>query len=426
MREELLMQEWPFSTKSLGIGGSIKQRYSDFVVEEIQTDGTRCEAKRFLEENGFENATPIQIPERADERVFSQLHCDLEKVNTETHFAINHLSRFLQVSRKRIGFAGMKDKRAITCQRISLFQPNLEKLALFKSKMMDVRNFEWKKERIEIGDLKGNAFTIIIRNIELGEKETKKRLEESSAEIEKKGVANYFGEQRFGGIREVTHLVGKELIKGNLEKAVMLYLTHPAEKEPEELKEARKKLLETKDFSQASNDFPIENRFERSMIHHLCEYPNDFAGAIGKLPKSMRYLFTHAYQSFLFNEIIAERIQQGFGLQPIEGDALDGGVATAPLFGFETKFSDGKAGEIEKKIIGQEGVSLREFRVLQLPEASSAGGRKKIALFPQKTEIKKIEKDELNEEKTKVILYFELEKGSYATVVLREIMKTRA
>lgn len=415
--------DWPFSTKSRGIGGNIKQRYSDFVVEEIGADGKKCAAERFLEENGFENATPIEIPKRTDERVFSQLHCDLEKINSETHFAINHLSRFLQVSRKRIGFAGMKDKRAITCQRISLFQPNLEKLALFKSKMMDLRNFEWKKERIEIGDLKGNAFSITIRNIELDSMETEKRLEESLKEVEQKGVANYFGEQRFGGIREVTHLVGKELIKGNLEKAVMLYLTHPAEKELEELKEARKKLLETKDFSQASNDFPIENRFERAMIHHLCEYPNDFAGAFSKLPKSMRYLFTHAYQSFLFNQIIAERMEQGFGLKTIEGDVLEEGIPTVPLFGFETKFAEGKAGEIEKKIIGKEGVSLREFRVPQLPEASSAGGRKKIALHPKKMKMVAVETDELNAGKTKAALFFELEKGSYATVVLREICK---
>lgn len=415
--------EWPFSTKSKGIGGNIKQRYSDFVVEEIQADGKKCAVERFLEENGFEKATPIQIPERKDERVFSQLHCDLEKINSETHFAINHLSRFLQVSRKRIGFAGMKDKRAITCQRISLFQPNLEKLALFKSKMMDLRNFEWKKERIEIGDLKGNAFTITIRNIDFDITETEKRLRESLNEIEQNGVANYFGAQRFGGIREVTHLVGKELIKWNLEKAIMLYLTHPAEKEPEELKEARKKLLETKDFSRASNDFPIQNRFERSMIHHLCKFPNDFAGAIGKLPKSMRYLFTHAYQSFLFNQIIAERMEQGLGLKAIEGDVLDEGIPTIPLFGFETKFAEEKAGKIEKEIIGKEGVSLQEFRVPQLPEASSAGGRKKIALHPKKTKIVSVEKDELNEGKTKATLYFELEKGSYATTVLGEIMK---
>jgi tRNA pseudouridine13 synthase len=417
------MQEWPFSTKSPGIGGVIKQRYSDFVVEEIGTDNRKCQAERFLKENGFENATPIEIPQRSDDRVFSQLHCDLEKINCETHLAIQHLSRFLQVSRKRIGFAGMKDKRAITCQRISLFQPNQEKLLQFRSKMMDLRNFEWKKERIEIGNLKGNAFTITIRNIGFDITETRERLEKSLEEIEKNGVANYFGEQRFGGIREVTHLVGKELVKGNPEKAVMLYLTHPAEKEPEELKKARKSLSETKDFSNASNEFPIQNRFERSMIHHLCKYPNDFAGAFSKLPKSMRYLFTHAYQALLFNEIIAERIRRGTGLKETDGDRLEEGIPTAPLFGFETKFSDGKAGQIEKEIIGKEGISLQEFRIPQLPEASSAGGRKKIALNPKKTEIKAIEEDELNTGKTKAALYFELEKGSYATTVLREIMK---
>lgn len=436
----------PFSTSTPGIGGQIKRRYSDFVVEEIQTNGKKCEVKRFWQENdpqekrntdnsnsfpienddqipGLQNATPIQLPPKPADRTFSQLHCDLEKINTETSLAVSHLARFLQVSKKRIGYAGLKDKRAITCQRISIFEPNVERLERFHSKMIDLRNFEWKKERIEIGDLSGNAFSITIRNIELDQNETKKRLEKSIQEILQNGVANFFGEQRFGGIREVTHLVGKELINGNLEKAVMLYLTHPAEKEPEGLKEARKKLLETKDFPQASNDFPIENRFERSMIHHLCRFPNDFAGAIGKLPKSMRYLFTHAYQSFLFNQIIAERMKEGFGLQPIEGDVLEKGTPTAPLFGFETQFADGKAGKIEKEIIGKEGISLQEFRIPQLSEASSAGGRKKIAQHPQKMKIVSIEKDELNEGKTKTTLYFELEKGSYATTVLREVMK---
>lgn len=413
----------PFSTQSPGIGGSIKQRYADFIVEEIQLDGSKRRAERFLKEDGFKSPSLIELPEKPGDRKFSQLHCDLEKVNCDTNNAISRLSRSIGCSKKRVGYAGLKDKRAITCQRISLFNPDLERLRQFHSPVLDLRNFEWKQERIEIGNLKRNAFTIIIRNIDGEKNEIHIKLEKLLKEIGSNGVANYFGEQRFGGIRNVTHLVGKAMIKGNLEEAVFLYLTHASEKEPEALKNARKQLAEQKDFAAALHAFPQENRFEKAMLNHLVKYPNDFAGAFSQLPKPMRYLFTHAYQSFLFNQIIAERISQGIGLQAQPEDVLMDGIPTAPLFGFETKFCDGKIGQIEKKTLENEGVSLTEFRVLQMPEVSSAGSRKKIVLYPQQTNILAIEQDELNPGKNKAMLYFELEKGSYATTVLNEIQK---
>ncbi|MFH0954725.1 MAG: tRNA pseudouridine(13) synthase TruD [Candidatus Micrarchaeota archaeon] len=413
----------PFSTKSEGIGGDIKRRYADFIVEEIQTDHSKRAVTRFVQENASESATPIEIPEKPKDSAYQHLHFDLEKINLDTNSAVSRIARFFHLSRKRIGYAGLKDKRGITCQRISAYEPDVETIKKFQSRGIDLRNFEWKKNKIEIGDLTGNAFTLIIRHIDFDITETGKRLEKNLMEIEQNGVANYFGEQRFGGIRNITHKVGKELVRGNFENAVMMYLTEPSEKEPVELTNVRKELKESKNFLAAARTFSENNRFEAALCQHLHQHPKDFVGALAVLPKAMRYLFTHAYQSHLFNEIIAERIKQGFGITPISGDVLENGSPTAPLFGYETKFSDADAGKIEKTVMASQGVSLTQFRIPQMAELSSKGSRKKIVLHPNNMKVLEITEDELNEGKTKVKLYFELEKGSYATTVLNEIIK---
>jgi tRNA pseudouridine13 synthase len=412
-----------YSTKSKGIGGRIKLRYSDFIVEEIGLHGL-ADVKRFLLENAMDKATPIVVPENDNQREKSQLLCELEKCNADENFVLRRLSRFLQLSRKRFGYAGMKDKRAITCQFITIFSPDLEKLKLFQSRTIDLRPLQWQSERIEIGSLKGNRFVITIRAIDLEEKELKKRIEDFFAEAEK-GIANFFGEQRFGGVRSVTHLVGKEFVNGNLKEGVMLFLTMQGEKEKPEIKIARKNLAETMDFGKASKEFPIEYRPERALIHHLCRYPNDFAGAFRKLPKQLRFLFTHAYQSYLFNKIIEERLKSGLGLKPVEGDVLIDGVPSVVLPGFESELAFGLPGEIEKKVLDEESVDLASFKVEEMPEVSSKGSRKAIVLVPEKMALLEIGKDEFNEGKLFAKISFELTKGNYATTVLAELMKNK-
>jgi tRNA pseudouridine13 synthase len=160
------------------------------------------------------------------------------------------------------------------------------------------------------------------------------------------------------------------------------------------------------------------------MIHHLCRFPNDFVGAFGRLPKKLRYLFTHAYQSHLFNKIIEERFRQGIGLKNIEGDILEEGLPTAALFGFESKFAEGKAGEIEKKVLAAQGIELEQFKVKKMAEISSKGARKSIVLKPEKMQLLEIKADEFFPEKKCAKISFELSKGNYATTVLAELMKT--
>lgn len=406
-----------YSTKTKGIGGRIKERIKDFKVIEVTEEGKECNL--WLNEECLENHDEMQIPE--NEKSLKYLYLEMQKFNLDLNEAIRRIARFNRVSKKRITFAGVKDKRAVTSQKICFFKPE-ERVKEFKSKFVKLSNPEWKKEKLRIGMLKGNKFEITVRQIELEKKEAEKRIKTCFKEM-KKGIANYFGEQRFGGIRNISHLVGKEFVKGNPKKAVMLYLTATNTLEEEKTRKAREELKKTMDYSKALKNFPLKFRYERAILNHLVKEKEDFIGAFRVLPKSLRYLFVHAYQSFLFNKIIEERIKQGIGLKKTDGDILVNGFPSGLLPGFESKFAAGEAGKIEKKIMEQEKISLKQFYVKEIKEMSSKGARKQIILFPEKLELKEITEDEFSTGKLKAKISFYLTKGNYATTVLKEIMK---
>ncbi|MDZ4256901.1 MAG: tRNA pseudouridine(13) synthase TruD, partial [archaeon] len=284
----------PYLTKTPPLGGQLKRRIEDFMVEEVLEDGTIC-AIEHLHTIPFPRVN-LDIPPNLEPRTHDQLHLWMEKFNIETTFAIRLLSRGTSTGVKRIGYAGLKDKRGITCQRISLWKPDVEKLKRFNVRGLSFHHASWSEKRIELGDLRGNQFRIGIRDIAFSPEETKARIEAFQTHLGK-GLPNYYGEQRFGGHRQVTHVVGKLLLQNKLEEAVMTYLTKPTPGEEEEIAAARKTLSETHDFSRALKMFPDKFHFEKAMLDHLHTKPNDFAGAFQKLPQKTRYLFTHAYQS---------------------------------------------------------------------------------------------------------------------------------
>ncbi|MCR4368315.1 MAG: tRNA pseudouridine(13) synthase TruD [archaeon] len=409
-----------YTTTSKGIGGETRRRIADFIVRETTPEKT-------LQNIAFgeweeKRETQFKAPENPDGLEY--LHVEMEKFNHDTNSALRKLTRHLQVSQKRVGYAGMKDKRAITVQRISIWNPDVSRLESFSSRYICLHNPKWSAEKITIGNLVGNDFELVVRNIQMEKKKLENETKKCLAEMEN-GVINYFGEQRFGGLRMVTHIVGREFVAGNLEKAVMTYLTHPAVGEEEEIAIARKNLSESGDFARAIREYPAKFRYERSIIHHLCRYPKDFVGAFQKLPKHLTYLFTHAYQSYLFNMAINQRLERKLGLGPIEGDVLEGGIPTVALPGFDSEFPAGAQGEIEKEILEKEGITPEDFRVRSFPELGCSGARRKIALVPKKIRLLEISDDELYEGALKLRIGFWLEKGSYATTILREMMKTQ-
>lgn len=350
----------------------IKQNPEDFLVEEVTPEGEILEYGKKWE---FDESSKGEG---------DQLICVLEKVSWDTHLALKEISKRLRISRKRIGFAGTKDKKAVSTQRISLWNVELEKVKALKVKDLALIPLRFSRERVNLGDLKGNRFTIKVYSDKKGG---------ISSNVHK--IPNKFGVQRFGDIRPITHLVGEQIIEGNLEKAVKIYLAEVFEAEREEAREARRKLAESWDYKEALKNFPKWLKFERTMISHLSEFPNDYAGALRKLPKFLKIMFTHSYQAYLFNKFLDEVIKRNL-------DYEDG-----PLYGFETKFKN----ELEKEILEKEGLKLEDFRVKSMPEMSSKGMRRPI--FIELNDFKVLEKKE-----DYYVVRFSLPKGCYATVVI--------
>ncbi len=414
-----------YYTRTPGVGGIIRQQIEDFQVEEI-----------------------TQV--REDEGDY--LIVELTKKNWDMHHLMRELSRILKISQNRISWAGTKDKRAVTKQNISLWKVGEEDIGRVKLKDVDLRIIYRSKKKIGLGDLWGNRFRIIIRKIPLSIDETLSRVKAITSEIEN-GLPNFFGVQRFGETRPVTHIVGAAIQKGDFREAALMYIAYPFPDEPEETRKAREFVWHTKDFKQGLRIFPLHLRFERAMMHYLVSHPEDYTGAFKVLSRNLRRMFLHAYQSYIFNIILSRRIEAGLGihkaydgdivcfknemglpdvsrLQRVTKQNLEGinnlikrrrAFVTAPLIGYESKLAEGKPGEIEHEVIKELNIKLEGFRVKPMPELASKGLRREIILYT-KPEFS-VAEDEINEGMTKLVLEFCLPKGCYATTVLREYMK---
>ncbi|MCL2862780.1 MAG: tRNA pseudouridine(13) synthase TruD [Methanimicrococcus sp.] len=423
-----------YSTDTPGVKGFLRYRPEDFKVTEISN-------------YSYEENDVIDKNRR-------YLMTEVTKTNWDTNHFLKAYSSALGISHKRVTYAGTKDKKAVTVQKMSLYDVTKEQVENVRLKDVSVRVLGRSQNPIGLGDLEGNEFEIIIRNIDLPADETKAAVDQTTAEIQKAGgVPNFFGIQRFGAKRPLTHLVGADILKGDLEKAVMRYLAEVHPGEPEDTKDVRARLGESKDFKRAVAEFPAHLGHEKALLSHLIARPGDYKGAFMILPKNLYTMFIHAYQSWLFNRIICERLRSGLSLnaaalgdivcyrgkdkmpdsgrlEKVDAENIDGinallkrkrAFITAPLFGSETPLADGPMGEIERRLIEETGFTAEDFKAPAFPEVASKGLRKEILLEAEPAV--SVEPDEFFEGKTAVVLGFKLPRGSYATTVLREYMK---
>lgn len=420
-REALIGLEVYFS-EARGIGGRLKRSPEDFLVDEVSS---------YPERNGSGPYTIAKVTAH----------------NWEMNRLVRELSKALGISREGIGFAGTKDKRAITSQLMSFLAP-VDRVEGLSVHQVRVEGAYPSKKALAIGDLIGNRFHIRVTNTDLKGEDLTASLDSTAASLQQLGgYPNFFGVQRFGAVRPVTHEVGKWIVKGDFERAVMTYAGNPVPQEGEGTQEARRRLDERRDFQEALDYFPRTLTFERMVIGHLARNPQDYAGAIQVLPPNLQMMFVHAYQSYLFNLMVSERVRRGLPLdRPLVGDVVlpvdrqglpdhDHGVPVTAknldlverqvrngrayvggvLYGSDSRLSEGEMGEIERKIIEREKLEAKDFMVPQLHQCSSKGSRREVLGMVKDLRY------EVNEDG--ILFSFQLNKGCYATSLLREFMK---
>lgn len=410
-----------YVTKEEGIGGTIRNQYEDFYVEEI----------------------PDLIPTGEGPNVWIWI----EKIGRTTLDVVLDIARDLHIDRKRMGFAGMKDKKARTRQWICISNMDSdEQFEQVKALSGQIYKTDFLKvirgrKKLRMGQLKGNKFRILIRDIDDVEKSAE-IASDILKQLEVTGVPNYFGWQRFGKPRTNTHLVGEALVENDLKKAVGRYIGNPTEEEHEENQKARK-AYDDEDLEKSLELMGKGMRYEKMMIRELIKdskkgelTDKSYKNALHALPKPLQRMFVHAYQSFLFNAAVSKRVEMGIN-KYIEGDIIINNEErivrdktpeeyqelidtfqvnpTSPLYGTKVPFAGGKVGEMEKSILDNYGLSKEDFEVPKMPRLGSHGLRRSMRF--QVWDTSAIATDE------GVLTEFSINKGSYATAVLREVMK---
>jgi len=264
----------------------IKSIPEDFIVKEI---------------------TNLKLKKNGDYSIFL-----IKKRDFTTIKSIQIIANKLKIKLKRIGFAGIKDKKAITEQYISIFKTNIKDLNLGNIALKYIGKLD---KPISLGDLKGNEFKITVRNVSKIKKVRK--------------IPNYFGQQRFSKNNKD---IGKNIVQNNFNKAVNLII-----KDDKEYGDKIKKFLK-------------ENK-------------NNYVGGLRLIPIKILKLYVHSYQSYIWNLTVDKYLKN-----------IKKYKKKVPLIGFGTEIIDEKIKRIIDNILKKEKINLRDFIIKSFPELSAEGG----------------------------------------------------
>ena len=281
------------------------------------------------------------------------LHFSLYKENKDTMEVISYLCRMLKVKPKDFAFAGTKDRRAVTVQRVSVYRQHAKTLEQLNRSLRQARigGFKYEKHRLELGELQGNLFTITLRDCHFGGDDSKldgaarvklanEVVGQAVEHLQAHGFINYFGLQRFGTYGIGTDEIGKKILKNDFEGAVGAILSFNPESleaanNPERFANDRigrddldrawaiNHFKTTGRSHEALEKLPRKFSAESCIIRHLGfgQHHTDFAGALLTVNRNLRTMYVHAYQSLVWNVAASERWAR-YGNNVIKGDLV--------------------------------------------------------------------------------------------------------
>lgn len=408
-----------------GTGGRIKERPEDFVVEEI----------------------PAYEPSGAGEHVY----LFVEKRSLTTTDLVRIVARRFRVPPGAVGFAGLKDRHAVTRQLLSVHLPGPGSAAAFPAGELpsldhDKATVVWADRhtnKVRRGHLRGNRFRIKIRGA--GVLPVQQALKSLRA-LAKSGAPNRAGEQRFGA-RQSNHRIGRAGLAGDY-AAAMQELLGPQPGFESAPDAASRRLFGAGDLRAALEALPGAARVERVALRAL------LAGATPEqayhaIDETQRRFWATAFQSAVFNAVLDRRIADGLFESLVEGDlaqkhdngavfAVDTALAadpstaerlarieisaSGPLWGSRMTRASGRVDEIEVDALAQTGVTPADLdRFAERTRQALTGARRPLRVPVTDVGVE-AGADEFGEH---IQCSFDLPAGAFATVVMEEVMKTQ-
>ncbi|MBP1728934.1 MAG: truD [Deltaproteobacteria bacterium] len=395
---------YPYLTAAIpGIGGIFKDSAEDFAVTEI----------------------PLYPPCGSGEHVYATV----EKKALTTLELLRRLARTLAVAERDIGYAGMKDARGITRQTVSIPGVSPEQVAALEIPGVTVVSVARHNNKLRLGHLAGNRFRIRLRGV----RENARQLAQAALDIiSSRGLPNYFGGQRYGVLGN-SALIGIRLLQGDPEGAVRALIGNPEEIGDERWRSAVQ-AFHNGNLAAAVERMPPHCRTEKEVLKTLLRRPEGWERAVKSIHPRIINLYLSAAQSSLFDRTVAARIDALDRIEPgdiackhangacfLVTDAAEATAraasfeisATGPMFGRKMLIPAGQAAALEEEILETAGLPRDTFN-----------GSGRFRLDGERRPLRVPLQDvTVAMDDGSLLLEFILPKGSYATSVLREIMK---
>lgn len=376
-----------YSTDFNGCGGKIRTKAEDFQVSEVLS-------KKAID----------SISKEGDYAVYK-----LKKSGIDTTHSLSNIFKKYGLRLKSLG---LKDASAVTEQFVCS-EHKTKSIDSISEKKYSIKKIGYVKKPLSKKDMIGNRFQIKIVDA----------YDDPGKFNEYEKILNFYGYQRFGSKRPVTHLIGKALLQKDYAKAVTLLLTFTSKYDTPENSLLREKLSDKTKYSKLLEDIPFQMDLERIVVSEMIKDDNP-KSAIRAIPITIRRFFVQAYQSFLFNLTLSAAFNDGEDLfSPQEGDVCydKNGIIgkfsndpfqrlSLPFIGY-SYYKKTRFNYQISKILEHEEISPKDFFLKDMQEISNEGGFRNSSI--------KCDDVKVNEN----IITFTLSRGSFATMVLREIMK---
>ncbi|XP_047430638.1 pseudouridylate synthase 7 homolog-like protein [Mugil cephalus] len=449
----------------------LNRRFGKLVETKSFIDQGRTSISVRLRERGRPKKRTAE--ERKEEEVYTAF--TLCKENLETLEAISYMAAALGILPSDFTYAGIKDKRAITYQSMVVKKVSpqrlAEKIAEFEKRGMRLSQVRSVSEPLRLGRLQGNHFDLVVRDLRPHtdahsgvDKHTRlaSLVKEAVENVKARGFVNYYGPQRFGSGQSVeSDRVGLALLKEDMVSAVRLFFTPEEGDDPQN--QAKRHFLQTDNAKESLALMPLSKARERLMLRALNRYgtgPDGCAQAWLSLPHSMRVFYPHAYCSRVWNEAVAHRlttmghsVRQGDLVRKRDGqnkteDTGEGSAAQIhvvthqeeqagaytleqvllPMPGNTVKYPENAMGTWYQERLAREGLRDCRFRVSSLKLNLPGCYRPLLAVphnfsYQLQTGAGGGDGGRLRTGES-LTLNFDLDSSCYATICLREIMKT--